>query len=106
MSLFSFNEEFVSAIAGGLNDDDTLEFFADGVEAMIDEARRSVERSVEREVEMYLEGDTLVIPVTDDEVDREYGDASTMMQPRFRAGLYQAQYPARRAFDKVVNADG
>lgn len=101
--LFSFNEEFISAIAGGLNDDDTLELFADGVGAMIAEAQEYVERTAEREVPMFLVDDQLVIPVTDEEMQREYGDDQVAMQPLFRSGLIQAQSPARRGFDRAVN---
>lgn len=101
--LFSFNDEFIAEMCGGLNDDDTSALFIDGLEAMIAETEEALARTVGRPVEVKLEDDMLVAKMTDQEADEEFGAPGVMMKASFRQGFIQATHGARQAFDKVVN---
>lgn len=101
--LFSFNDEFIAEMCGGLNDDDTLELFADGVTAMHGVVVANMARTVGREVEVKAEGDEFIVELDEDEALLEFGGEGVQIQPKFRQGFIQSISDCRRAFDKVVN---
>lgn len=101
--MFTFNDEFIAEMCGGLNDDDTRELFLSGVEAMHDEVEQHVSRRKGYPVDVTLEGDEFVVELTEEEWAAEFGDASTPMEPKVRSGFIQSISDARRAFDRVVN---
>lgn len=102
--LFSFNDEFIAEMCGGLNDDDTLELFADGVTAMHEVVSSNMARTVGRDVEVTVDGDMFVVGLTEQEAAEEFGAPGVQMSPKFRQGFIQSASDARRAFDKAVNA--
>lgn len=105
MELFSFNDEFIAEMCGGLNDDDTLELFAEGVTAVLEAVEESMARTVGHDVDVLFEDGEFVVELDEREAAEEFGTANTIINPVFRQGFAQAVPEAYRAFDKVVNAD-
>jgi high-affinity K+ transport system ATPase subunit B len=101
--LFSFNDEFIAEMCGGLNDDDTLELFADGVTAMRDVVAANLARTVGRDVEVTADEDLLVVDLSEAEAAREFGAPGVQMQPVYRQAFIQSISDANRAFNRVVN---
>lgn len=103
--LFSFNDEFIAEMCGGLSDDDTLELFADGITAMHAVVEENLNRSVGHTVVLTAEGNEFVADLSTDEADREFGAPGVMINPSYRQGFIQAVTPAQLAFAKTVGAD-
>jgi hypothetical protein len=101
--LFSFNDEFISAIAGGMDDGETTDLFASGIEAMIEEVEMHMQRTVGEGVEVKLVGDQLVVDLTQEQYDEEFGTPGVMLDPKFRTAFIQAAQGAKRAFSKAVS---
>jgi len=106
MALVSFNDEFIAAMCGGLNDDDTLDLFMGGVDAMIDKVAVALERTVGHPVDVKFDGDTIYVDLDEEDAAREYGAPGVQMQPVFRQGIAQSTTAARLAWDKAVNQRG
>lgn len=103
--LFSFNDEFIAEMCGGLSDDDTLELFADGVTAMHAVVEDHLTRTVGHAVVLTADGDEFVVELTAEEADREFGAEGVMISPAYRQGFIQSITPAQLAFTKTVGAD-
>jgi hypothetical protein len=102
--LFSFNDDFIAELCGGLSDEDTTGLFSDGIEAMMAETEEALERTTGHSVKLRLEDGQLVAPMTPEEAEQEFGAPGVMMKPAFRQAFIQASNSARLAFDKVVNS--
>lgn len=101
--LFSFNDEFIAAIAGGMSDDDTVGLIAGGVDAMIDEIEEAMERNVGKPVDVRLEDDMLVVDLDERDNAEEFGAPGVMMKGSHRISFFQSRTDARLAFEKAVN---
>lgn len=106
MALVSFNDEFIAAMCGGLNDDDTLDLFMAGFDEMINKVSAALERTVGHPVDVKFDGDSIYVDLDEEDAAREYGAPDVQMQPVFRQGFAQSANAARLAWDKVVNQRG
>lgn len=106
--LFSFNDEFIAAMCGGLNDDDTLELFMSGYQAVASSLATGVRLTTgeDHEAELDLGAEMVMFELTEEEALAEFGDGETMMKPSFRQGVTSASQVAALAFSKVVNNRG
>jgi len=103
--LFSFNDEFIAAMCGGLNDADTLELVGDGIDAMIEEVELAMERTVGHKVDLYYDGEDIVAALDQEEADREFGTQNVMMDPAYRQGFAQSANKAGQVFTKELSRD-
>ena len=101
--LFSFNDEFIAAIAGGMSDEDTLGLVQGGIDAMISEVETAMERSVGDHVEVTQEADMLVVSLDGRQNAEEFGAPGVMFKGNFRQGFFQSMQSASKAFSTAVN---
>jgi len=103
MALVSFNDEFIAAMCGGLNDGDTLDLFLSGFDEIIDQISSTLERTVGHPVDVRFDGDSVYVDLDDEEAAREFGGPGMTMQPVYRQGFAQSVALARVKWNKKVN---
>jgi accessory colonization factor AcfC len=101
--LFSFNDEFIAAVCGGLSDEDTVGLFGDGIEAMIETVEEALERTVGYHVPVHIGDQELYVDLDEAEAELEFGTDTVSMQPKFRQAFAQASQRAGKAFEQAID---
>lgn len=101
--LFTFNDEFIAAVAGGLTDDDVRSLFQEALDAGASEIVDSVARTVKDPSQPYWDDEGLVFDLSASQAGAEFGTDERPTAPAFRQGVVQAAGLAKRAMEKVLN---
>jgi hypothetical protein len=97
--LFSFNDAYISAVAGGDSDEDTLDLFAEAYEEMGSE----VAEKLPEYMSMRWDGDGPYVRLTQEEWDAEFGTDEQPGNAAVRRSFIQSRLPAERAFVEVLH---
>ena len=107
MDLFKFNDDFIAQAACGMNEEDTLEMFAESIRAGADVLERKLISIAGREAVRHarFENGAFEIPLTDEQYDSEFGGGDEPPQATLRHALISAAIPASQEMTKVLNGD-
>jgi hypothetical protein len=107
VDLFQFNDDFIASASWGRTEEDTQEMFVEVVRAGADELERRLIRQFGPEIisqVRFVDG-AFEIPLTDDQVDEEYGAGGTPPQARIRRAVIDSTLPASQAMSRMFDAD-
>ena len=103
--LFEFNDGFISAMAGGLTDADSIELFSDGLQSMGDEVARSVALAYDRPMPVTVTEQGVTVWLDEEAAVEEFGADGAMPSQRISSGIERSRHAAEARFTEAVSAD-
>lgn len=104
--LFEFNDAFIGAMAGGLDDADAMGLIEDGLQGMGNEVARSIESTYGEDLPVSIDGNEITVWLDDAAAAEEFGDGQgAMPAQRVSSGVERARTAAERSFEGVLGAD-
>lgn len=107
MDLFKFNDEFIASAAWGMDDEDVLELFAESIRAGADVLEQRLIRIAGADVlgQVRFADGAFEIPLTEDQLDAEYGSAGEPPKATVRRAIIAASIPASQEMTRVLSGD-
>jgi hypothetical protein len=97
--LFSFNDAYISAVAGGDSDEDTMDLFAEAYEEMGVEVAEKLPSGMR----MHWDSEGPFVVLTREQLDDEFGTDEQPGNAAVRRSFIQSRLPAERAFAEVLH---
>ena len=107
MDLFRFDDDFIAAASCGMNDEDTLELFAESIRAGADVLEKRLIDIAGPEIAsqaQFING-AFEIPLTQDQFDVEYGGEGEAPQANVRRAIISSALPGSREMSRILSAD-
>lgn len=99
MPLFTFNDAYISAVAGGASDEDTIDLFAEAFEEMGKEVRENLPQTLVFD----WDEDGPYVTLSQQQMDEEFGTDEEAGNGNIRRGFLRSVLPASKAFAEVIH---